>query len=193
MQNTIDLQCEFGKQMAIKNLQELYIDELRDLYSAERQMLPALQRMINAANKPELKALFSRHLDQTREQIKRLDEIFKGLDRPSRGKKCVGMAGLVKETLHAINAGGDPSVEDAALVAAAQRIEHYEMAGYGTARTLAQLLKYDAAQKLQATLDEEGNADHQLSALAVGMIDSEADKLHPEYGAAYYMHTSEET
>ncbi len=180
--------------MATKSLRDLYVSELKDIYSAERQLLSALQRMLNAAHKPELKTALGQHLDQTRVQITRLDHVFEGLHLSPKGKKSIGMAGLIHEGYAIIKEEGESAVKDAALIGAAQRIEHHEMATYGTVRALAHTLGYDDdAKALQATLDEEGRADQELSAIAISMIDPEADQRHPEYGSAYYLHSAEES
>lgn len=153
----------------LNNLQELFIHELRDLYNAETQLVTALPRMAQSAHSTELKEAFNHHLDQTRNHVTRLDKIFSDLGTTGTGKQCEAMKGLIKEGEEVLNAGGDTAVKDAALIAAAQRVEHYEIAGYGVARTFAEELGYDdAAKLLQKTLDEEGNADKKLTKLAEG-------------------------
>src|SRR5687768_5070352 len=167
--------------MSLDSLHDLYVDELKDLYNAENQLLKALPRMAKAATAPELKAAFTEHLDVTRKQVERLDQIFEELGVSPKGKKCKAMEGLVEEGKEVMQEDGDPSVIDAALIASAQRVEHYEMAGYGCVRTFATLLGYaDAAALLQATLDEEGEADKKLTALAETVINVEAEEAGDE-------------
>ncbi len=163
--------------MSLNSLHDLYVDELKDLYSAENQLLKALPRMAKKAAAPDLKAAFTDHLEVTRKQVERLDTIFTGLGVSPRGKKCKAMEGLVEEGKEVIGEDGDPAVIDAALIGAAQRVEHYEMAGYGCVRTFAKLLGYkDAEALLQATLDEEGAADKALTELAETVINVEAER-----------------
>ena len=148
-------------------LEDLYVDELRDLYSAENQLVKALPKMAKAANSEDLKAGFEEHLKQTEGHVERLEKIFDALDKSPKGKKCKAMEGLVEEGSEVIEEEMAPEVKDAALIAAGQRVEHYEMAGYGTVRTYAELLDYsDAAELLQATLDEEGDTNKKLMKLA---------------------------
>lgn len=161
--------------MKLATLNDLYIDELKDLYSAEHQLLKALPRMAKAAAAPELAQAFTDHLAETKGQVDRLDKIFKKLDVSPKGKTCKAMEGLLAEGKETMAEDADPSVMDAALIAAAQRVEHYEMAGYGCVRTFARLLGYkQAADLLQATLDEEGAADKALTKLAETIINIEA-------------------
>jgi ferritin-like metal-binding protein YciE len=153
--------------MEIDSLRKLYVEELKDLYSAEKQILQALPKMVKKASNPQLKAGFQEHLRQTEEQVTRLDRIFEGLGKSSRGKKCKGMEGLLEEGKEVMQEDMDEETRDAALIAAAQRVEHYEIAGYGTVRTYAQLLgENEAVRLLQQTLDEEGATDKKLTALA---------------------------
>lgn len=155
----------------LNSLQDLFIYELRDLYNAEKQLVSALPKMANAATAPELRDAFNQHLKQTQNHVTRLDKIFTDLGTTQIGEECQAMKGLIKEGEEAIQAVGDTAVRDAALIASAQRVEHYEMAGYGCARTFADKLGYDkAADLLQQTLDEEGDADHKLTKLAEGGI-----------------------
>src|SRR5581483_4292091 len=141
-------------------LRELFIDELKDLYSAENQLLKALPKMAKAATSPDLKKAFESHLKETQTQVDRLVQIFESLDASPKGKKCKAMEGLVEEGSEMMEEDAEPEVMDAALIAAAQRVEHYEMAGYGTVRTYARLLGDEQAAKLlQKTLDEEGQTD----------------------------------
>ena len=161
--------------MELETLEELYVEELKDLWSAENQILKAMPRMIKAANHRELKRAFTMHERQTRGQVRRLERIFKQLGESPRGKRCVGMEGLLKEGSELIKERPDPDVLDAGLLSAAQHVEHYEMAGYGTARTWARLLgREDQAELLQQTLDEEQATDLQLTDLAVRLINIEA-------------------
>jgi ferritin-like metal-binding protein YciE len=153
--------------MKLESLQDLYVDELKDLYNAETQLTKALPKMAKAAASEELRTAFEEHLEETKHQIERLETIFKELDASPKGKKCKAMAGLVAEGQEMMEMDGEDAVKDAALIAAAQRVEHYEMAGYGTVRTYAELLGYDKAAKLlQETLDEEAAADAKLTELA---------------------------
>ena len=153
----------------MENLQELFIHELKDLYSAEQQLIEALPKMAKAASTPELKQGFEMHLDQTKEHAQRIEQIFEEMGRKPGGVKCKGMEGLIKEGEEAIEEDAEDAVKDAMLIAAAQRVEHYEIAGYGTARTFAKHLGNDKAhQLLQQTLDEEGMTDQKLTKLAEG-------------------------
>jgi ferritin-like metal-binding protein YciE len=153
--------------MEIDTLQKLYVEELRDLHSAERQIIQALPRMIKAASAPELKAALQDHLEITKVQLGRLDQIFETLGKKGTGKKCKGMEGVLADGKEILEEDMTPEVLDAAIISAAQHVEHYEMAGYGTVRTYAGLLGDKVAMKLlQTTLDEEGDADHKLTALA---------------------------
>ena len=161
--------------MELNSLRDLYIDELKDLWSAEKQLTKALPKMAKAANDPELSKAFLTHLRQTEQQVKRLEQIFEELGESPRGKKCVGMEGLIEEGQELIKEKPEPEVLDAGLISKAQHVEHYEIAGYGTVRTYAQLLGHDRqAQLLQQTLDEEGEADKLLTQLAENSINLEA-------------------
>lgn len=151
------------------SLRDLFIHELRDLYDAERQIIDALPKMVQAATSPDLREAFDHHLEQTRGHVQRLDQIFADLGTNPGGQECKGMKGLIAEGETIIKADGDGAVKDAALIAAAQRVEHYEMAGYGTVRAYAEELgNDDAADLLQETLDEEGKTDEKLTDLAEG-------------------------
>ena len=162
--------------MELDTLKDLYIEELKDLYSAERQLVKALPKLIRATKHPELKAAFKTHLQQTEEHARRLEEICKELGVSPRGKKCVGMEGLIEEGKELINEEPDDDVLDAGLISAAQHVEHYEIAGYGTVRTYARQLGYESqAQLLQKTLDEEGETDHLLTDLAEARINLDAE------------------
>lgn len=153
--------------MDLNSLRDLFIDELRDLYSAETQITEALPKLIEKASYPELKSALQEHLDVTRGQITRLETIFKGLNEKPEGETCKGMKGVIKEGDDMAGRDGSPSVIDAAIISAAQRVEHYEMAGYGTVRTYAELLgETEYANLLQETLDEEKEADESLTELA---------------------------
>ena len=157
--------------MEMETLQDLYVEELKDLWSAETQLLKALPRMAKAATHPKLKRAFMKHEKQTRQHVKRLERICKGLDVSPRGKKCVGMEGLIKEGKELIGEKPDKDVLDAGLITAAQHVEHYEMAGYGTCRTWARVLgRPSDEQLLQTTLDEEQQTDLDLTALAESSI-----------------------
>ena len=163
--------------MQMNSLRELYVEELRDLYSAENQILKALPRMIRAASNKELQRAFSLHERQTQQHVKRLDRIFRMLDESARGKKCKGMEGLLEEGQELIKERPEPEVLDAGLISAAQRVEHYEMAGYGTVRTYARQLGEDEqANLLQETLNEEGETDKLLTSLAESSINIEAEQ-----------------
>jgi ferritin-like metal-binding protein YciE len=159
----------------LNSLQALYVDELKDLYNAEKQILKALPKMIKAASHEELAATFSEHLRVTERQVERLERIFADLDESPRGKKCVGMEGLIEEAQELLKEKPEPEVLDAGLISKAQHVEHYEIAGYGTVRTYAETLGLTKhAELLQQTLDEEGEADKRLSALAESSINLEA-------------------
>jgi len=163
--------------MSMDSLKDLYIDELKDLYNAENQLVKALPKMVKKASAPELKRAFQDHLEQTKGHIDRLEKIFKGLGEKPTGKTCKAMKGLVEEGAEIIKEDGDDSVLDAALIGAAQRVEHYEMAGYGVVRTFASLLgENSAVATLQRTLNEEGDADKKLTALAESIINVEASQ-----------------
>jgi ferritin-like metal-binding protein YciE len=162
--------------MQLETLKDLYVDELKDLYSAENQILKALPRMIKVSTHPQLKKAFTTHERQTREHVKRLERICKELGVSPKGKKCDGMEGLLKEGKSLIAEKPEPDVLDAGLLSAAQHVEHYEMAGYGTVRTYARQLGYEAqAELLQRTLDEEGETDHLLTAIAESSINLDAE------------------
>lgn len=167
--------------MKVDSLRKLYIDELKDLYSAEKQILEALPTMAKKAANEELKQGFEQHLEQTRHQVERLDKIFQGLDERPTGKTCKGMQGLIKEGEEMIKEVSDPEVRDAGMISAAQRVEHYEMAGYGTVRTYAELLgEKEAARLLQQTLDEEGETDKKLTRIAERHVNPAAHEMAGE-------------
>jgi ferritin-like metal-binding protein YciE len=153
--------------MKLENLQQLYLKELRDLYDAENQITDALPKLIDAAHNSELKNALQEHLNVTENQIARLEQIFQMLNEKSSGETCKGMKGVIKEGDEIVSAGGDPATVDAGIISAAQRVEHYEMAGYGTVRTYAKLLGQEQhANLLQQTLDEEEEADKTLTQIA---------------------------
>jgi len=161
--------------MKLETIRDLYVEELKDLYDAENQITKALPKMAKAASATELKSAFEQHLKQTEGQVTRLERIFQKLEESPGGKKCKGVAGLLAEGEELIKEDAEPEVRDAGLIAAAQKVEHYEMAGYGTVRAYAQLLgEKEAAQLLQQTLDEEGETDKKLTALAESKINKRA-------------------
>ncbi len=153
--------------MELETLKDLYIHELKDLYSAENQIIKALPKMAKAATNPKLIDGFKKHLEETKKHATRLETILQSHDETTRGPKCKGMEGVVKEGAEMIEEDATDEVRDAGLISAAQRVEHYEMAGYGTARTYANLLgDSKGAKLLQKTLDEEGATDKKLTQLA---------------------------
>ncbi len=161
--------------MELDSLRKLYVDGLKDLYSAENQMLRNMPRMMKAASSKELKRALAQHEKMTQRQVKRLERVFRMLGERPGGKKCVGMEGLVNEAKELIQEKPEPEVLDAGLIAKAQHIEHYEMAGYGTVRTYARTLGYEDQQALlQETLDEEQITDKLLTQIAESGINVEA-------------------
>jgi ferritin-like metal-binding protein YciE len=153
--------------MELETLQDLYIHELKDLFSAENQLIKALPKMAKAATNPQLVEGFRSHLEQTKEHATRLERILKSHDETTRGPKCKGMEGLIDEGTEIIEEEVEDDVRDAGLISAAQRVEHYEIAGYGTARTYANLLgDSEGAELLEQTLNEEGATDKKLTQLA---------------------------
>lgn len=153
--------------MPNEGLKELYIDELKDLYNAENQLLKALPKMAKAASSEELRQGFEEHLEQTRGHVERLEEIFKSLDENPKGKKCMGMEGLVKEGSEMMEEDFEGALMDAALIGAAQRVEHYEIAAYGTVSEFARILGEDEhVSLLEETLQEEKDTDEKLTGLA---------------------------
>ena len=159
----------------LQTFEDLFIDQLRDLYSAETQIVKALPKMAKAASSDELRGAFEEHLEQTEGHVERLEEIFDRIGVKPKGKKCEAMEGLLDEGKEILKMDAEPHVRDAALIAGAQRVEHYEMAGYGCARTFARLLgDTDSADLLQQTLDEEGEADKKLTQIAESSINVEA-------------------
>jgi ferritin-like metal-binding protein YciE len=161
--------------MPMESMQDLYLHELKDIYSAEKQILAALPKMAAKASHTDLRKAFEEHRVVTEEQVRRLDTIFSDLGQTPGGKKCKGMEGLIEEGEELLKEDADPDVRDAALIGAAQRVEHYEIAAYGTARTYAQQLGLTKhAEILQRTLDEEGQTDQRLTKLAESRINREA-------------------
>jgi ferritin-like metal-binding protein YciE len=149
------------------SLRQLYVDELKDLYSAETQLVKALPKMAKASSNPELRQAFEEHLRQTSEQVSRLEQIFEKLDEKPTGKKCQGMEGLVKEGAETMQEKYGEAVMDAAIIGAAQRVEHYEIAGYGTVKAFAELLgETEHVSLIEQTLEEEKQADEKLTQLA---------------------------
>ncbi len=161
----------------LKSLDDLLIHEMQDIYHAEGQIVKALPRMIKAASHPELQAAFEEHLEQTEGQIERLDQAFKLLGMSAKGKKCEGMAGLIEEGKKLMEEDAEPSVMDAALIAAAQKIEHYEIASYGCVCTYAEMLGYEQVHDLLGqNLEEEETTDEKLTVLAEAVINIEAEE-----------------
>jgi len=163
-------------------LHDAFIDELRDAYDAEKQLLKALPKLAKAASSPELQQAFLTHRDETQGQISKLEEVFASLDEKVRGKHCDGIAGIIEEGKSVMEEDFDEAAMDACLIASGQRAEHYEMAAYGTLVAWARAMGHtDAADLLQQTLDEEKAADEKLTALAEGGINEEAARAaHPE-------------
>ena len=164
------------------NLHDAFIDELRDTYDAEKQLIKALQKMARAANSTALQAAFANHLEETQGQVTRLEAVFATLDEKVRGKHCDGIAGIIEEGRAKMEDDLDDVTMDACLIAAAQRAEHYEMAAYGTLVAWARTMGHtEAAELLQETLDEEKAADEKLNALAEGGINKQAaSRAHPK-------------
>ena len=161
--------------MPVKSVQDLFVQELRDIYHAERQITKALPRMAKAASSPELKQAFEGHLEQTRGQIERLDQVFEQLDLPKRAKKCEAMEGLVEEARSTMEEIEGESVLDMGMIINAQKVEHYEIAGYGSLVALARQLGHeDVATLLTKTLDEEKETDQKLNKIALAMANPQA-------------------
>src|SRR3954469_23163550 len=166
--------------MELETLRDLYIHELKDLYSAENQLIKALPKMAKAATNRQLSAAFRQHLEQTKRQAKRLEEILKSHDESTRAPKCEGMEVLIAEGDKMAKEDAEDEVRDAGLIAAAQRVEHYEIAGYGCARTYAELLgDRQGARLLDTTLREEAETDKKLTKLAKQLINVKAKKAPP--------------
>jgi ferritin-like metal-binding protein YciE len=165
-------------------LHDAFIDELRDLYDAEKQLTKALPKLAKASTNPELRTAFESHLEETRGHVERLEEVFGSLEEKVRGKHCDGIAGIIDEGKNVMEEDFDDATMDACLIASGQRAEHYEMAAYGTLVAWARAMGHDeAADLLQQTLDEEKAADEKLSALAEEGINQEAaDTAHPSGG-----------
>ena len=162
-------------EMKLDSLQKLYISELRDLYSAENQLIKALPKMAKGASTDDLRDAFEKHLEQTETHVERLEEIFEELEENPRGKTCHAMKGLIEEGSEILDQEGDPTVIDAGIIVAAQKVEHYEMASYGSVRTFARLLGEKKTEDLlQATLDEESEANELLNQLAETTVNPEA-------------------
>ena len=155
--------------MNVQTMDDVFVNQLEDLRDAERQLVDALPKMAQASSDPKLRDAFDEHFDETRDHVNRLEEILGQLGRQPSGKTCKAMRGLIAEGTEIIQATGDPAAKDVALIAAAQRVEHYEIAAYGTARTLADQLGYgEAKDLLEQTLDDEANADKLLTKIATG-------------------------
>ena len=165
-----------------ETLHEAFIEELRDMYDAEKQLVKALPKMAKAAVSDDLRSAFETHLEETRGQVTRLEQVFGHLEEKARGKHCSGIAGIIEEGSAVIQQGFDDPTMDACLIAAGQRAEHYEMAVYGTLVSWARAMGHDeAAELLQETLDEEKAADEKLSSLAESGINQEAaEAAHPD-------------
>ena len=174
--------------MKANSLRELFVEELRDLYDAENQLIKALPKMAEGSSSPELREAFEEHLEQTRNHATRLEKIFAGLGEKPKAEKCKGMEGLVKEGSDLLKEDDfDPEVKDAAIIGAAQRVEHYEIAGYGTVRTFAELLGEDeAVSLLEETLEEEKETDQKLTELAeqINVVAQEGEDAGTEEGEA---------
>ena len=165
--------------MSNESLKRLYVGELKDLYSAENQLIKALAKMAKAASTTELQQGFERHLKQTEGHVQRLDEIFQALGESPKGKKCVGMEGLVKEGSEVVEGAFEGAVLDSGLIAAARRVEHYEMAAYGSVCAIAKVLEETKhASLLKQTLEEETETDEKLTELA-GKINTQANEKGP--------------
>jgi ferritin-like metal-binding protein YciE len=161
--------------VALNDLNDLLIEQLRDIYNAESQLTKALPKMAKAATNPELRSAFEKHLVQTEEHVNRLEQVFASLGEVAKGKTCHAMKGLVEEGSEAIKEKAEANVKDAALIAAAQRVEHYEIAAYGTVRTYAQQLGHkEAATLLNKTLQEEGDTDKLLTQIAESHVNAMA-------------------
>lgn len=161
--------------MKFPTLEELFVHELRDMYSVENQLIKALPRIAKNATSPELQTALEEHLEETKRQAERLEQIFEQLDARAKGVKCHGMEGLLEEGKELLSEEAEPSVLDAGIIAACQKVEHYEMASYGTLRTWAQILGHDdIAKTLQEILDEEKAADEKLNQIAEHIVNREA-------------------
>lgn len=164
--------------MQMDSFDKLYLDELKDAYNAEKQLVKAIPKMVKSATSPELRTALEDHLEVTRRHVERLEEIFQDMGKPASGKTCKGMSGIIEEGQEILQEDGDPGVIDAGIIAAAQRVEHYEIASYGTLRTFAQI-KGDtkAARLLEETLNEEKEADQRLTQIAESSVNVEASDV----------------
>jgi ferritin-like metal-binding protein YciE len=161
----------------LNTMEDLFVIQIEDLYDAEKRIVEALPKMVDGASAPELRQALEQHLNQTRNHVVRLEQVFRSIGREAKSETCEAMKGLLKEGEEMLDAKGDPEVKDAALIAAAQRVEHYEISGYGTARTLAQHLDLNhAASLLEATLDEEKEADQKLTEIAESEVNLRASQ-----------------
>lgn len=161
--------------MKLDTLENLFVTELKDLLSAEKQLIKALPKMAKGATSESLRLAFEEHLEQTRGQVERLEKVFELVGKAPRAEHCKAMEGLIAEGSELLEEDGEPAVKDAALIGAAQKVEHYEISGYGTARSLAELLGLDeAVELLQETLDEEKETDVNLTKLALSEVNVEA-------------------
>jgi ferritin-like metal-binding protein YciE len=167
--------------MKLTSLHDLFLDSLRDLYNAENQIIKALPKMAKTADSEELQNAFQEHLDQTRGHVERLEKVFEIMGAKARGKTCQAMEGIIEEGKELMKESAEPEVLDAGLIAAAQKVEHYEMASYGTVRTWAhQLGQNEAADLLQQTLDEEMDTDRRLTNIAESMVNVSAAHGQPQ-------------
>ncbi len=159
----------------LETMNDLFLDEIRDLYDAEKQLTKALPKMVKSSSTPELKSAFEDHLQETQGHVERLEEIFQTLGEKGTGKKCVGMTGIIKEGEEMIGDMDEGSLRDAGIIAAAQKVEHYEISGYGSARTHAMMLGHsEIASRLEETLREEKAADKKLNDIAQTMVNDQA-------------------
>ena len=163
--------------MSVKTLKDLFVDGIKDMYNAENQLTKALPQMAKKANSENLRKAFEDHLKETENHVSRLEKVFQELDMSAKGKKCDAMEGLISEAKEIMNETKDTSVLDAALIGAAQKVEHYEIGSYGTLRTFANILGYSKAVDLiQENLDEEGAADKKLTEIAESEVNAEAEE-----------------
>jgi ferritin-like metal-binding protein YciE len=161
--------------MTVKSVQDLLVNELRDIYDAEKQLVKALPKMARAASSEQLRQAFQEHLEETRNQVQRLEQVFEGLDTRSRGKPCEAMRGLVQEASETMEEVKNAQLLDAALIAGAQKVEHYEIAAYGSVRALAEACGHQmVAQLLDETLEEEKGADQKLNQIALSEVNPAA-------------------
>jgi ferritin-like metal-binding protein YciE len=161
--------------MPVKTAHELFVEQLRDMYHAEKQLAKALPKVAKAASSDKLRQAIEHHKEQTEAQIERLEQVFESLDERKRGKRCEAMEGLIEEAQEMIEEIKTPEVRDVALIAAAQKVEHYEIASYGTLRSLAESMGHKDAEKLLAqTLEEEKETDQKLNQLALSDINKTA-------------------